>query len=413
MWPGPLPAWMRGGPGRALARLAGRAAQRGAALGSWAKTERGQNGCRGRGYRRGHGRENSKGGEGGARRVPISTGVRDAACPFSTREGVGGGGGISWGSSMQGKTCRRGGVQAPRRTRGRGKSRKGEEGGGGGNTTSSMNACVRASAGAATQSHSRHSRLKTTETCPVSTEGWTRRVHFVRERGRGGGGLAPEDNRAVSHAERDKRREPARLSSRARAARGARARKELGDAAPCGGDEVRGGVLKTTRPVQLVRRDGRDVSTLYGREGGGGEVRGGVLRRGVDGKESAPLRGVPADAPKEEPRRERGPVARPRQRADQEDGALAHRRAAVGHARADKGLQRRLAQARLRPGPADARAPAPAPRAPLGSARAARAPLPGLRGGSSRASPPLAWPRGRRPAGRRAPGPEDNRDVSS
>ena len=28
-----------------------------------------------------------------------------------------------------------------------------------------------------------------------------------------------------------------------------------------------------TRRVQLVRRDGRDVSTLYGREGGGHEVR--------------------------------------------------------------------------------------------------------------------------------------------
>ena len=27
---------------------------------------------------------------------------------------------------------------------------------------------------------------------------------------------------------------------------------------------------KGTRRVQLVRRDGRDVSTLYGREGGGG-----------------------------------------------------------------------------------------------------------------------------------------------
>ena len=32
-----------------------------------------------------------------------------------------------------------------------------------------------------------------------------------------------------------------------------------------------------TRRVQLVRRDGRDVSTLYGREGGGG---GRPLRRG-------------------------------------------------------------------------------------------------------------------------------------
>ena len=29
------------------------------------------------------------------------------------------------------------------------------------------------------------------ETCPVSTEGWTRRVHFVREGGGGGGRLVP------------------------------------------------------------------------------------------------------------------------------------------------------------------------------------------------------------------------------
>ena len=29
-------------------------------------------------------------------------------------------------------------------------------------------------------------RLERDETCPVSTEGWTRRVHFVREGGGGG-----------------------------------------------------------------------------------------------------------------------------------------------------------------------------------------------------------------------------------
>ena len=36
-----------------------------------------------------------------------------------------------------------------------------------------------------------------------------------------------------------------------------------GAARPCG---------KGARRVQLVRRDGRDVSTLYGREGGGGAL---------------------------------------------------------------------------------------------------------------------------------------------
>ena len=33
----------------------------------------------------------------------------------------------------------------------------------------------------------RVSEEETDETCPISTEGWTRRVHFVREGGAGGG----------------------------------------------------------------------------------------------------------------------------------------------------------------------------------------------------------------------------------
>jgi hypothetical protein len=41
------------------------------------------------------------------------------------------------------------------------------------------------------------------ETCPISTEGWTRRVHFVREGGGGGGsrtvGSAAPASRAIHH----------------------------------------------------------------------------------------------------------------------------------------------------------------------------------------------------------------------
>ena len=39
------------------------------------------------------------------------------------------------------------------------------------------------------------------------------------------------------------------------------------------------GGCEQRRRVQLVRRDGRDVSTLYGREGGGGEGRGAAPSR--------------------------------------------------------------------------------------------------------------------------------------
>ena len=71
----------------------------------------------------------------------------------------------------------------------------------------------------------------TDETCPFSTEGWLRRVHLVR----GGGGGAP----ARWHG-----------APRARAA--------PADEPPAGAAKV---PVKGTRRVQLVRRDGRDVST--------------------------------------------------------------------------------------------------------------------------------------------------------
>ena len=41
---------------------------------------------------------------------------------------------------------------------------------------------------------------KTRETCPISTEGWTRRVHFVREGGVGGGGGARSGRAASARA---------------------------------------------------------------------------------------------------------------------------------------------------------------------------------------------------------------------
>jgi len=36
------------------------------------------------------------------------------------------------------------------------------------------------------------------KTCPISTEGWTRRVHFVREGGGGGAGLLPAAPRGAA-----------------------------------------------------------------------------------------------------------------------------------------------------------------------------------------------------------------------
>jgi hypothetical protein len=76
----------------------------------------------------------------------------------------------------------------------------------------------------------------------------------------------------------------------------------VGRAERCGG----GGAARTfpgrafcgTRRVQLVRRDGRDVSTLYGREGerGGGGAFCGVTRRERRGRRRARRRGGGAQA---------------------------------------------------------------------------------------------------------------------
>jgi len=82
--------------------------------------------------------------------------------------------------------------------------------------------------------------------CPLSTRGGTRLVRLVRG---GGGGTC---------------RSPSARGCRART----RARRRSGSADLCRGRR-RPVCRRWTRRVRLVRRDGRDVSTLYGREGGG------------------------------------------------------------------------------------------------------------------------------------------------
>ena len=168
------------------------------------------------------------------------------------------------------------------------------------------------------------------KTCPVGTEGWTRRVHFVRKgRGRGGGSAPaarassqqrpaapaaprappppPPPTSAASRASRARSRtrlrkgiastsalsgsKPGSSSTRRRATapaatssfiNGSRSSPSAA-ASPAKSRPSKGSASAQrccryartcdTRRVQLVRRDGRDVSTLYGREGGGGGLR--------------------------------------------------------------------------------------------------------------------------------------------
>ena len=74
------------------------------------------------------------------------------------------------------------------------------------------------------------------------------------------------------------------------------------------------GRAKGTRRVQLVRRDGRDVSTLYGREGGGGaHVEGDV-------REVSPVaRAAVAPGPRREVGARRRAAAAPREAAAAQD----------------------------------------------------------------------------------------------
>jgi hypothetical protein len=127
------------------------------------------------------------------------------------------------------------------------------------------------------------------ETCPVSTERWTRRrapAHQLR-RASARRGARPQARGAPRARATTPGVKPGRVGRRIRIGRSCtrsarRASMPLAsplaslrpDVSPLPSSGSRQNTStacgKGTRRVQLVRRDGRDVSTLYGREGGGG-----------------------------------------------------------------------------------------------------------------------------------------------
>jgi hypothetical protein len=138
------------------------------------------------------------------------------------------------------------------------------------------------------------------ETCPVSTEGWTRRVHFVREKG-GGRGAQPVALLARhDRLERQQRhRSAARGGARGRGASAARGGQRGGQRAPKAaarrGTLRRYGMGSRQRMVRLLqllsfsRSSGRGAA----RRGRGAPQRAGARARGGAG--GATLEAAPSE----------------------------------------------------------------------------------------------------------------------
>jgi len=182
-------------------------------------------------------------------------GRRDETCPVGTergtrrvqlvREGGGRGGGVA-------PPARRSGTASPRaaRPRPRGSPRR--------EARRTRRRAPRARPRRATPPRPPRRTCQRDETCPVSTEGWTRRVHFVREGG--GGNPAARSGPACGPAASRQRGAPQRASAPRASAPGTSAHSESPPPGPDAASSSPEGETCLGTRVRLVRGEGRGVS---------------------------------------------------------------------------------------------------------------------------------------------------------